>query len=121
MLRPFCYHGLVDPAPIRNELTERLREALQDRLVRVALFGSRARNDWRPDSDYDVLMVVTDASLDMKDRIFELVTHFELERELSISPRIVPLDRFDKMYGSSAPFWKGLRRDEKVLWTKKPS
>jgi predicted nucleotidyltransferase len=31
-----------------------------DRLERVALFGSRARGDHRPDSDYDVAVLIKD-------------------------------------------------------------
>lgn len=39
-----------------------LSEAYGDRLVRMYLFGSRARGDARPDSDYDVLVVLESIS-----------------------------------------------------------
>ena len=46
------------PAQTDDTVMSRLRAALQalygDRLERAMLFGSRARGDARPDSDYDV-------------------------------------------------------------------
>src|ERR1043165_10119011 len=44
-----------------------LREAFGARLVSALLFGSRARGDHRPDSDYDVAVLLKDLDRD-KDR-----------------------------------------------------
>ena len=41
-------------------LVSELRKRLGDQLRQVVLFGSRARGDHRPDSDYDCLAVVDD-------------------------------------------------------------
>jgi len=43
---------------ILEEMVRRLREAFQPE--RIYLFGSRARGDIEPDSDYDLLIVVPD-------------------------------------------------------------
>ena len=40
--------------PIMQKFRAALDEAYGDRIERVVLFGSRARGDARPDSDYDV-------------------------------------------------------------------
>jgi predicted nucleotidyltransferase len=40
--------------PVLVRLRDALNEVYGDRLERVVLFGSRARGDARPDSDYDV-------------------------------------------------------------------
>lgn len=42
---------------VAEEAVEGLREALGDRLVAVVLFGSRARGDARPESDWDLLVI----------------------------------------------------------------
>ncbi|MGY2049447.1 nucleotidyltransferase domain-containing protein [Methylobacterium sp. JK268] len=46
--------------PILAEFREALRDAYGDRIARVLLFGSRARGDARPDSDYDVALFLSD-------------------------------------------------------------
>jgi uncharacterized protein len=58
--------------PIDDPVLKRFRAAVNDiygdRLERVVLFGSRARGDAQPDSDYDVAVFLRD----MPDRIAEL-------------------------------------------------
>lgn len=41
-----------------EDLKARLTRIYGDRLIELRLFGSRARADSRPDSDYDVLVVL---------------------------------------------------------------
>lgn len=48
--------GMKQQDAILLELNKRLRELYGDRLVRLVLFGSRARGDHDSDSDYDVLV-----------------------------------------------------------------
>jgi uncharacterized protein (UPF0332 family)/predicted nucleotidyltransferase len=46
--------------PVLRTVAERLEGLYGDKLVAVLLYGSRARGDHRPDSDYDVAVVVAD-------------------------------------------------------------
>lgn len=54
--------------PVLTRFRSALNEMYGDRIERVVLFGSRARGDARPDSDYDVAVFLRD----MKDRWGEL-------------------------------------------------
>ena len=45
---------------IMNELRDRLIETYSDRLIAMILFGSQARGDATPESDFDVLIVLKD-------------------------------------------------------------
>lgn len=62
--------------PIMSRFRAALDEVYGPRLERVVLFGSRARGDARPDSDYDVAIFLTDLeSLGQEaDRIAEIET-----------------------------------------------
>jgi predicted nucleotidyltransferase len=46
--------------PVLTRYRTALREMYGDRLERVVLYGSRARGDARPDSDYDVAVFLRD-------------------------------------------------------------
>lgn len=55
--------------PVAKEFARRLREKLGERVEEIILFGSRARGDAREDSDYDVLVVVRDERLPLRERL----------------------------------------------------
>ena len=42
--------------PVMRRFSQEVREVFGDRLERIVLFGSRARGDFRPDSDYDIAL-----------------------------------------------------------------
>src|SRR5580698_7363700 len=46
--------------PVLSRFRAALAEAYGDRLERAVLFGSRARGDFQPDSDYDVAVFIRD-------------------------------------------------------------
>ena len=54
----FQTSSALEGDPVLAEVVRRLREAY--RPVRIYLFGSKARGDAGPDSDYDLLVVVPD-------------------------------------------------------------
>ncbi len=58
--------------PIVQEFAERVRRALGSHLKELVLFGSRARGDARPDSDYDVLVVVDERSSALRNRLLDV-------------------------------------------------
>jgi predicted nucleotidyltransferase len=51
---------MVTTDPVLQQLSAALNEMYGFRLERVVLFGSRARGDARPDSDYDVAVFLND-------------------------------------------------------------
>ncbi len=46
--------------PVLRRFRAAVGEAYGDRLERVVLFGSRARGDYRADSDYDIAVFIKD-------------------------------------------------------------
>ena len=53
---------MVTTDPVLKQLSDALHEMYGVRLERVVLFGSRARGDARPDSDYDVAVFLREYS-----------------------------------------------------------
>ena len=87
-----------------NELRDLLIDTYSDRLIAMILFGSQARGDATPDSDFDVLIVLKDPVKTGKEiertgyflsplclkynivicNLFLSVTHFENEQTMLI-------------------------------------
>ncbi len=78
-------------SPIIQELGRVLRAVYGDRERGIVLYGSRARGDASPDSDYDVLIVLDDfGSADRElQRIDEPVSDLCLRHEVVIACQVV--------------------------------
>jgi uncharacterized protein len=46
--------------PVLNQFRTAVTARYGDRVERIVLFGSRARGDQRPDSDYDIAVFLND-------------------------------------------------------------
>jgi uncharacterized protein len=51
---------MISPDPVLQKFRAALDELYGDRIERVVLYGSRARGDALPDSDYDVALFLKD-------------------------------------------------------------
>ena len=91
---------------LRRELTR----FLDDQLVSVILYGSRARGQARSDSDIDVLVVVRDDSDDgdLIRRTSTAVAALSLQHDVVISRTFVSTERFEH---EQTPFLLNVRRE----------
>jgi predicted nucleotidyltransferase len=100
-------------SPHNDPVLARFRAALDrsygDRLERVVLFGSRARGDHRPDSDYDVAVFIKDMGRlwDELGVLGEITTDILLEAGADISAKPFRAGS----YGDRTIFMSELRRD----------
>lgn len=112
--------GLTDQ--VAREFAAQLADRLGKDLLRVSLYGSRARGAGRLRSDFDLMVVLRRASGEARDAVHRLATELELEQNVDLSTKILDRERFDRLRESSLPFWRSFSRDEKVLWpTTRPS
>lgn len=101
----------------RDALESILKKLSTDRrIIKVIVYGSRVRGDFRGDSDLDVLVVVDKKSKDIKDKVINLFYSYELETDISFSVVVLSLEelRFNEKIGS--PFIKSIEREGVVLY-----
>lgn len=81
------------------------------------LFGSRARGDFRPDSDWDILILVDDDQVtnEIEDKFRDDLYDIELESGQIISTIIYPKDYWKSMLVYS-PLFKNVTREGILLW-----
>jgi predicted nucleotidyltransferase len=82
-------HALAND-PILRRFRATLAETYGSRLERIVLFGSRARGDHRPNSDYDIAVFIRDAREFMEEstRLAEVSTDilFDTGAVISATP-----------------------------------
>ncbi|MBI3324483.1 MAG: nucleotidyltransferase domain-containing protein [Candidatus Omnitrophica bacterium] len=92
--------------PIIDRFLERCH-AMGDKIQAVHLFGSRAKGTARPDSDYDLLLVVGQGfSLDDKDVLYGGVMEILLETGRLVSLKIFRESKFEKLCEMRTPFMR---------------
>ena len=101
----------IDPAtdPVLTRFRGALNEAYGARLERVVLYGSRARGDHKPDSDYDVAVFIKEAGgfLDEAARLADLSTDIIYDTGAVISATPFPAGAYRERTG----FMHELRKD----------
>jgi len=76
------------------DLKKRLQEIAGDRIVRMVLYGSRARGDYSEGSDTDIAIIVRGLSREMKDTMLNRVADVEIEYLRSLSTLILSEEDF---------------------------
>jgi len=81
--------------PIIEQVADTLREELKKHIKGIILFGSRARGDFQPESDYDILVLVAKKTKKLKDKIDEIVWEISWEHNVVIPVFIIEKSRFE--------------------------
>jgi predicted nucleotidyltransferase len=97
----------ADPVLIRFRTA--VRDLYADRLARIVLYGSRARGDHHPDSDYDIAVLLHDLpnrATEMR-RLAEIETGILFDTEAVINALPFPAAAYREQTG----FMNEVRRD----------
>ena len=100
---------LVTSDPVLTRFRQTLREMYGDRIERVVLFGSRARNEANEDSDYDVAIFIRDFEDRWRevDRLMPVVTDILYENGAFIHA----MPYREGAYRERTPLMHEIRRD----------
>jgi len=114
-------HLAAREAVALGEYVRRLRQEHSGQVVRVVLFGSRARGEANEESDADLLVVVRSDERQTHRPIERLGTEISLEYGLVLSELIVGPERYEKLRRFRPPLYKHIEAEGIDLWTRTPS
>lgn len=99
--------------PVLRRFSAAVRSAYGERLERIVLFGSRARGDHKPDSDYDIAVFVRDMGglLEEIRRLRDITVKIVDETDAEISAKPFPAGSYRHRTG----FMHELRKDGRDL------
>lgn len=87
-------------------------------IAEVWFFGSRARGDYSPDSDYDVLIVLDNGDSQMRDDVRLLAARVSLEHDVLINTHVLSRERWERLAREKAPYWRNVQTEGVPLWKK---
>ena len=95
---------------ILPEVRRELARLLGDKLTGVYLFGSCARGEQRPDSDVDVLLVLSDEFEygEMIERTSQVISDLSLKHDKVISRAFMTAEEFER---GLSPFLSNIREE----------
>lgn len=86
-------------------------ELLKDKIISIYLFGSRAGNNFRPDSDYDLLIVVKKKERRFIDGLYEAVMNTLLRDGRLMSLKIFEEKQFEYLVSIPTPFMEKVMKE----------
>jgi len=92
-----------------------LNQSLGARLIELKLFGSKARGDDRPDSDIDVLVIITDDDWRVCDMVYGIATDILLQADISISPKVISKNMLEQLQKEDTFFSRNVSKDAIVI------
>jgi predicted nucleotidyltransferase len=101
-------------------LVRRLKQIYGPQLIKVLLFGSKARGNFDEESDIDLLIVAQFPDKDYWQhwrRIIDEASDVDLEYDVVISPLVRNENGYDQMRQYDVLFNRDIDRDGITLWT----
>jgi predicted nucleotidyltransferase len=100
---------------MKDSILVQFLEGIKDsrgKINKLYLFGSRARGDHKPYSDYDILLVASnDFTLEDKDKLYDSVMDVLLKTGKVISLKIYKEKNFEQLRRIGAPFMQNVLRE----------
>lgn len=102
---------------IEKEFAEIVGKRFSAEVLKIILFGSRAKGVAAPGSDYDLLIILKRKDRKVIDGLYDEVMNFLEHYEVDISLKIYTENTFNKMMSLPTPFMAQIKKTGKELWS----
>ncbi len=96
---------------IQKFLKGALKSRVKTKIRNIYLFGSRARGEEKPYSDYDFLLVMKERDEKIVDKLYDIAVDLLLETGKVISLKIFKEKDFNRLSGIPTPFMKKVLKE----------
>ncbi len=81
---------------IVESFAEDLRNTLGNEIIKIVLFGSRTRGNFREESDIDIFILVREKTSDIIDKVGDLTADYVFNGDIPLSPVFYDLFEYQK-------------------------
>jgi len=100
-----------------DKILQHLQNVCAEQLVSVILYGSKARGDFSPESDIDLLVLVRNRKNIDRDKIYDFLLDDDIDYSLNFSLNIYDVNEFRRLAAIKAPFAMNVLEEGETLWT----
>jgi predicted nucleotidyltransferase len=94
-----------------EDFKERVLQDMKGKVISLKLYGSKARGDFRKDSDIDILVVLKGKDRRLRDKIYDEVTEVLLKYDIYISAKVFFEDEFKYLNSIPTIFMQFINRE----------
>lgn len=102
-----------------NEFASLVIHNLKEKLKELILFGSKARGDFKKDSDIDIFVLIDKENLKIWQIIQSLSAKVSLKFDVVISALVMDKKRYQTHLKLKTLLYKNIIRDGVLLWKRK--
>ncbi len=92
---------------MNDDIVEQFLKCISDSNIKIKemyLFGSRSRDDWKPDSDYDILIILEKKERKIINKLYDFVIDILISKGKLISLKIFSESEFIRLKSIPTPF-----------------
>jgi predicted nucleotidyltransferase len=96
---------------VLKRIGTRLKQTYPEHIESVIAFGSRVRGDHREGSDFDILVVVKNRSIEIEEGIMGIFVEEELQSGIYFDPLIKSAESFELEKSHHSPFYRNIMNE----------
>ena len=105
---------MLEDDPILQRFIRSVRD-LRPQIRKIVLFGSRARGEELPWSDYDLLVLVERREQPLVDKIYDAVVEIQTDTGCDLSLKIISQTEWDRRREANSSFVANILREGIVV------
>ncbi len=99
-----------------DDFVKRLVAECKERVHLIKLFGSKARGEFGPTSDIDILVVVDREEIELWDKIQGISSNVSLKHDVFLSVEVMDKEHFSLLSSLQTGFIQNIQREGIDLW-----
>ena len=110
MKQGFRYLSRTEKELVQS-FADELRVSMADEIMKIVLFGSKARGDFDTDSDIDIFILVREKTQDIRDRVGDVAADYIFDYDVPLAPVLYDLEEYDQNLKLGSFFFENVEKE----------